>query len=56
LFFASAAELSGLLQKVVDDPQFVETFRGKARARAQAVYSWDAITDEYERLFRTLCS
>jgi glycosyltransferase involved in cell wall biosynthesis len=56
LFFTSPAELTGLLQKVVDDPQLVETFRGKARARAQAMYSWDAITDEYERLFRTLCS
>src|SRR5262245_15592045 len=55
LFFSSVEELSGLLQKAVDDPRFVESFRGRARARAQALYSWDAITDQYEELFRTLC-
>lgn len=56
LFFSNTQELSALLQKVVDDPQLVENFRRKARARALAVYSWEAITDEYEQLFKTFCS
>ena len=55
LFFSSPAELSRLLQKAVDSPELVEDYRGKARARAQAVYSWDAIAREYEELFRGLC-
>jgi glycosyltransferase involved in cell wall biosynthesis len=55
LFFSSAAELSRLLQKTIDSPELVEDYRGKARARARAVYSWDAIAREYEELFRRLC-
>jgi glycosyltransferase involved in cell wall biosynthesis len=55
LFFSSAEELSGLLQKVVDDPAVVESYRVKAQARARAIYSWDAITDQYEELLRRLC-
>jgi glycosyltransferase involved in cell wall biosynthesis len=55
LFFSSAAELSKLIQQVVDDPQLVESYREMAQARIVKLYSWDAITDQYEKLFRDLC-
>ncbi|HZI51335.1 MAG TPA: glycosyltransferase, partial [Terriglobia bacterium] len=55
LFFSSVTELSRLLQSAVDDPALVEDYRARARARAVANYSWDAIADEYERLFEALC-
>jgi glycosyltransferase involved in cell wall biosynthesis len=55
LFFSSPAELTRLLQKAVDDPELVENYRVKAKARAVANYSWDAIADEYERLLKGLC-
>ena len=55
IFFSSAAELSQCLQLVIDDPQVVESYREKARARIESLYSWDAITDQYERLFGELC-
>ena len=55
MFYTSGEELTQLLQKVIDDPALVEGYREKAQARARAVYSWDAIADEYESLFRDLC-
>jgi len=55
LFFSSSDELSRLLQTVTADPRLVEDYRLKARARAVANYSWDAIADEYERLLEGLC-
>ena len=55
MLFSSAEELGRLLQASVDNPQIVEGYRAKAQARAQAHYSWDAIADEYEQLFRELC-
>jgi glycosyltransferase involved in cell wall biosynthesis len=55
LFFSSAAELSRLLQAAIEDPAMVEAYRVKARARAVATYSWDAVADEYERMFQALC-
>jgi glycosyltransferase involved in cell wall biosynthesis len=55
LFFSDASTLTGLLQTAVDSPELVQSYRDKARARAQALYSWDAITNEYEELFRKLC-
>jgi glycosyltransferase involved in cell wall biosynthesis len=55
LFFSSAAELSRLIQQAVDDPQLVESYRDMARSRIVKLYSWDAITDQYEKLFRDLC-
>ena len=56
LFFSSGVELINLLQKAIDSPQLVDSFREKAQARARKQYSWDAIADEYEALFRELCS
>lgn len=55
LFFSDSATLTSLLQTAIDSPQLVESYRIKAQSRAQALYSWDAITDEYEELFRKFC-
>lgn len=54
LLFKDAAELARQIQKVMDDPSSVATLRAKAQARAKAKYSWDAITDQYEKLFRDM--
>ena len=32
-----------------------EAFCRRAMERVRQRYSWDAVTDEYERLFRQLC-
>jgi glycosyltransferase involved in cell wall biosynthesis len=47
----SIAALAGILQKLVDDPPLVEHYRARARRRALKEYTWDAVTDRYERLF-----
>lgn len=58
LLFRDEAELATLLARCVRasaDPVF-SRLRDAARARAAALYSWDAITDEYETLFKRLVS
>lgn len=55
LYYSSVEELTAQLQRAIDEPQVAEGFRNKARARIQALYSWDAITDQYEKLFKELC-
>jgi glycosyltransferase involved in cell wall biosynthesis len=51
---AGATALAPLLQSLLDDPDIVEEYRHRARERATAVYSWEAITDQYEQLFQRL--
>lgn len=48
-------ELRSVLQGLIDDPGKVAWYREKARQRARTVYSWEHVTDEYERLFYRLC-
>jgi glycosyltransferase involved in cell wall biosynthesis len=43
------ADLTVQLERLLDDPQLVESYRARARARARG-YSWDAVADQYERL------
>ena len=45
--------LSDQLGRLLDDPALVEHYRSLARERAKR-YSWDAVTDEYERLLETV--
>jgi len=45
------ASLTEQLERILADPQLVEDYRGRARERAR-MYSWDAVTDEYEALLR----
>jgi glycosyltransferase involved in cell wall biosynthesis len=47
---AGAADLARVMQQALDDPGRAATLRERARWRAQALYSWDSVTDAYERL------
>ena len=46
--------LADIIARLVENPESIERFRGLARARADALYRWDRITDQYESLFRLL--
>jgi glycosyltransferase involved in cell wall biosynthesis len=54
LFFNDAAGLARQIEAADSGRIPVGEFRLKARERAQARYSWDAVTDAYEKLFRDL--
>lgn len=54
LFFQDADSLARLIQTTISDPAAVEHFRDKALSRAKALYSWDTVTDAYEKLFRDM--
>ena len=43
-----------VLQNLLDHPDQVAEYAKKASRRAQTVYNWKAVTDEYERLFYQL--
>ena len=45
-----AAGLRRVLRALLDDPAAVQRFRDLAAARARDVYSWDAVTTQYEEL------
>jgi glycosyltransferase involved in cell wall biosynthesis len=45
-----------VLQPLVQDERRVARYRELARARASALYSWNVVTDVYERLFERLVS
>jgi glycosyltransferase involved in cell wall biosynthesis len=47
-------DLAGQLDRLINDPALVERYRARARRRAER-YSWDAVTDEYERLLVEAC-
>jgi glycosyltransferase involved in cell wall biosynthesis len=51
---AGAGDLRSKLQMLVDDPELVASYREKAKQRAREKYDWDAITDQYESLCRSL--
>jgi glycosyltransferase involved in cell wall biosynthesis len=46
-------DLTERLGDLIDDPDLVEAYRARARKRA-ARYSWEAVTDQYEKLLRTV--
>lgn len=50
-----AESLREVLRYLLDNPNLVEEYRERARWRARAHYSWEAVTDAYERLFYRLC-
>ena len=56
LLFADEHELGEHLSEVLTDPHRAAwgDLRNRARQRAREVYSWDAVTDRYEELFRAL--
>lgn len=47
-----ATALKEVLQQLVEDPGLVAKYGELARAYARAHYAWDAVTDDYERLFK----
>lgn len=51
---AGAASLARVLRTLLDAPPLVAAYRQRAAERAAAVYSWEAVTDAYEALFRRL--
>jgi glycosyltransferase involved in cell wall biosynthesis len=54
-YYRGAAGLAVELQALLDDPGETERLRSMASDRARERYSWDAITDAYERWFESLC-
>ena len=46
-----AKDLRRVLVELLKDPDKVESYRHKARQRAQSVYSWETVTDSYEKMF-----
>jgi glycosyltransferase involved in cell wall biosynthesis len=46
-----AADLEALLRRLLDSPALVTDYAHRAQRRAQTVYTWDSVTDAYERLF-----
>lgn len=51
---AGAPALRAVLRELLDDPPRVERCRQLAADRARRVYSWDAVTSQYERLAREM--
>lgn len=49
-----AEDLRRQLQRLIDNPERVDEYRRRAKERARARYSWDAVTEQYERLFASV--
>jgi glycosyltransferase involved in cell wall biosynthesis len=47
--------LRQVLQRLLSEPEPVGEYRQRACQRAQTHYTWEAVTDAYERLFYQLC-
>lgn len=47
-------DLRDALQVVLEHPDVRDPYRKRAMDRVQALYSWDTVTDQYERLFSHL--
>jgi Glycosyltransferase len=57
LFFPKDAEALGLLMRRVEgDPGLVAKLRGAAPRRIEKEYSWDKVSEQYDRLFREVAS
>jgi glycosyltransferase involved in cell wall biosynthesis len=48
-------DLTRQLERVLDEPELVGEYRGRALERAR-LYSWDAVTDQYEQLLEAVCA
>jgi glycosyltransferase involved in cell wall biosynthesis len=46
--------LAGTISELLGNPLKREDFRARARRRAARLYSWNRVTDAYERLFRSM--
>jgi glycosyltransferase involved in cell wall biosynthesis len=50
-----AQDLRRVLEDLLSKPGLVREYQQRAHYRAQTCYTWDAVTDAYERLFHQLC-
>jgi glycosyltransferase involved in cell wall biosynthesis len=50
-----AESLREVLRRLLASPDLVEEYRKRARQRTQTHYTWEAVTDAYERLFYEIC-
>lgn len=48
------ANLAQVLRSLIDTPERAEEFRCRAQERVHRHFSWDAVTDKYEELFRQM--
>jgi glycosyltransferase involved in cell wall biosynthesis len=53
-YYSGAEALADRLQFVLDHPVEADAMRWASRQRAAELYSWDAVTDDYERWFGEL--
>lgn len=51
-----ANSLRSVLQDLLDNPEKAQTYREKAKKRADEHYNWDRVTDQYEALCADLVS
>jgi glycosyltransferase involved in cell wall biosynthesis len=49
-----ADALRSVLAGLLEQPQRIDAYAAKARRRANTVYTWERVTDAYERLFYTV--
>lgn len=49
-----AGDLRRVLSNLLEDPDLLATYAKRAQRRAHTTYSWDAVTDAYEDLFRAV--
>ncbi len=50
-----SSDLRRVLEVLLKAPDTVDIYRLQGRQRAQAMYSWEAVTDAYEQLFYRVC-
>ncbi len=53
---SGSESLRGVLRRLLDDPELVQDSSSRGKHRANSVYSWEKVTDEYEKLFYELCN
>ncbi len=56
LFFNDSEALRHQIELTLSDLPMVERLRSRAQTRIREHYSWDAVTDAYEKLFRELAA
>lgn len=54
LFEKDVDDLASRLRYIVEHPEVAESYRRKARNRILEKFTWDKITDDYEKLFKTV--
>jgi glycosyltransferase involved in cell wall biosynthesis len=54
LYDKNPEDLTRKMQQLVDDPDYCKSFRPKAVGRIKEAYTWEKISNEYEKLFLSL--